>query len=214
MTRPLIAILRGVTPPEAAAVAQALAEAGITMIETPLNSPDPLASIKAMRAALGDRAQIGAGTVLSVAQAEAVAAAGGRFVVSPNTDAAVIARTRALGMASWPGAFTATECFAALAAGATGLKIFPASTLGPEGIRALRAVLPAAAAVYAVGGAGTETFAAYLAAGATGFGLGSNLYKPGDSAEAVAAKARGIVAAFDAARVSARDSARDSAVAR
>ena len=206
MTRPLIAILRGVTPPEAAAVAQALAEAGITMIETPLNSPDPLVSIKAMRAALGDRAQIGAGTVLSVAQAEAVAAAGGRFVVSPNTDAAVIARTRALGMASWPGAFTATECFAALAAGATGLKIFPASTLGPEGIRALRAVLPAAAAVYAVGGAGAETFAAYLAAGATGFGLGSNLYKPGDSAEAVAAKARALVAAFDAAR--------DSAVAR
>jgi len=199
MSRPLIAILRGVTPPEAAAVALALAGAGITMIETPLNSPGPLDSIKAMRAALGARAQIGAGTVLTVAQAEAVAAAGGRFVVSPNTDAAVIARTKALGMASWPGAFTATECFAALAAGADGIKIFPASVMGPEGIRALRAVLPAAVPVYAVGGAGAESFAAYLGAGADGFGLGSNLYRPGDSAAAVGEKARALVAAFDRA---------------
>ncbi len=198
MTRPLIAILRGVTPADAPAVAVALMDAGIAMIETPLNSPEPLESIRRMRAALGARAAIGAGTVLSVAQAEAVAAAGGQFVVSPNTEAAVIARTRALGMASWPGAFTATECFAALAAGASGLKIFPASIMGPDGIKALRAVLPAAAPVYAVGGAGAESFAAYLAAGATGFGLGSNLYKPGDSAAAVGAKARALVAAFDA----------------
>lgn len=199
MTRPLIAILRGVTPPEAPAVALALVEAGIAMIETPLNSPDPLESIRAMRAAVGGRAQIGAGTVLTEAEAEAVAAAGGRFVVSPNTDPAVIARARALGMASWPGAFTATECFAALAAGADGIKIFPASIMGPEGIRALRAVLPAAAPVYAVGGAGADSFAAYLAAGADGFGLGGNLYRPGDSAEAVGEKARALVAAFDAA---------------
>ncbi len=198
MTRPLIAILRGVTPADAPAIAVALMDAGIAMIETPLNSPEPLESIRRMRAALGERALIGAGTVLSVAEAEAVAAAGGQFVVSPNTEAAVIARTRALGMASWPGAFTATECFAALAAGASGLKIFPASIMGPDGIKALRAVLPAAAPVYAVGGAGAESFAAYLAAGATGFGLGSNLYKPGDSAAAVGAKARALVAAFDA----------------
>lgn len=204
MTRPLIAILRGVTPREAPAVALALVEAGIAMIETPLNSPDPLGSIRAMRAAVGGGALIGAGTVLTEAEAEAVAAAGGRFVVSPNTDPAVIARTKALGMASWPGAFTATECFAALAAGADGIKIFPASVMGPDGIKALRAVLPPAAPVYAVGGAGAETFAAYLKAGADGFGLGSNLYKPGDSAAAVAGKARALVAAFDAAAGAAR----------
>lgn len=199
MSRPLIAILRGVTPPEAADIALALTDAGITMIETPLNSPDPLDSIRVMRAAVGHRAQIGAGTVLSAAQAEAVAAAGGQFVVSPNTDAAVIARTKALGMASWPGAFTATECFAALAAGADGIKIFPASVMGPDGIKALCAVLPAAAPVYAVGGAGADTFAAYLKAGADGFGLGSNLYKPGDSAAAVGEQARALVGAYDAA---------------
>jgi 2-dehydro-3-deoxyphosphogalactonate aldolase len=198
MTRPLIAILRGVTPADAPAIALALAEAGITMIETPLNSPEPLESIRRMRSALGARARIGAGTVLRVADVEAVAAAGGQFVVSPNTDAAVIARTKALGMESWPGAFTASECFAALAAGADGLKIFPASIMGPDGIKALRAVLPASAPVYAVGGAGPENFAAYVAAGADGFGLGSNLYKPGDDAGRVAARARAIVAAFDA----------------
>ncbi len=198
MTRPLIAILRGVTPADASGIALALADAGITMIETPLNSPEPLESIRRMRAALGSRARIGAGTVLRVAEVEAVAAAGGQFVVSPNTDASVIARTKALGMESWPGAFTASECFAALVAGADGLKIFPASIMGPDGIRALRAVLPAAAPVYAVGGAGPANFAAYAAAGTDGFGLGSNLYKPGDDADCVAAKARAIVDAFDA----------------
>lgn len=198
MTRPLIAILRGVTPADAPAIALALADAGITMIETPLNSPEPLESIRRMRAALGARARIGAGTVLRAAEVEAVAAAGGQFVVSPNTDASVIARTKALGMESWPGAFTASECFAALAAGADGIKIFPASIMGPDGIKALRAVLPASAPVYAVGGAGPANFAAYAAAGADGFGLGSNLYKPGDDAERVAARARAIVTAFDA----------------
>lgn len=199
MPRPLIAILRGVTPADAPAVALALAHSGVALIETPLNSPEPLESIRRMVAALGDRAKIGAGTVLSVADVEAVAAAGARFVVSPNTDPAVIARTKALGLVSWPGAFTASECFAALAAGADGIKLFPASTMGPEGVKALRAVLPAGVAVFVVGGAEPQNFAAYLRAGATGFGLGSALYRPGDDAGVVAARAVAMVAAYDAA---------------
>ncbi|MGJ3263991.1 MAG: 2-dehydro-3-deoxy-6-phosphogalactonate aldolase [Salinarimonas sp.] len=199
MSRALIAILRGIAPPEAVPVARALVEAGIGMIEVPLNSPDPLASIAAMVDALGDRAEFGAGTVLTPEEAGAVARAGARFVVSPNTDAAVIRETKRLGLRSYPGAFTPSECLAALAAGADALKLFPASMAGPSGLKAIRAVLPAGTRVYAVGGAEADSFPAWLAAGADGFGIGSALYVPGLDAEEVGRRARAIVAAYDGA---------------
>ena len=199
MTRSLIAILRGVQPHEAVAITEALIEAGITRIEVPLNSPDPHDSIARIIAHAGDRAMIGAGTVLEADAVARLAGIGARMVVSPDTNADVIAATKAHGMASYPGVFTATECFTALRHGADGLKFFPAFKLGLDGFKALSAVLPDGAATYAVGGVGPADFADWRAAGITGFGLGSTLYKPGHDAARVGYLAADVVAAYDAA---------------
>ncbi|WP_299842236.1 2-dehydro-3-deoxy-6-phosphogalactonate aldolase [uncultured Jannaschia sp.] len=199
MTRPLIAILRGITPDDAVPACGALIAAGITTIEVPLNSPEPLRSIAGMVAAHGNAATIGAGTVLSTNEVHSVAEAGGQLIVSPNCDADVIARTRELGLASWPGIFTPTEALAALRAGASGLKLFPGAMAGPDGLKAMRAILPPGTTVYAVGGAGPENFAAWLDAGADGFGLGTACYVPGIPVDEIAARARRIVEAYDRA---------------
>ena len=197
--RPLIAILRGLTPPEAQEIGAALIAAGITRIEVPLNSPDPLDSIATLAREFGTQAQIGAGTVLRAADVQAVHAVGGRLIVSPNFDAEVVTETKRLGLASYPGVMTPSECFAALKAGADGLKIFPASLIGPDGLKAIRAVLPLGTQVFAVGGAGPENFADWIAASADGFGIGSALYKPGLSAAEVGKRAARMVDAYDTA---------------
>ena len=199
MSRPIIAILRGLRPDEAVPVGQALLEAGIDRIEVPLNSPDPLESIRILSATFGGRALIGAGTVLTPEQAEAVAAAGGKLIVSPNCDVDVISKSVALNMQSWPGVYTPTEAFAALRAGATGLKLFPGILAGPTGLAALRPVLPDGTLVFAVGGAGPDNFRDWIRAGADGFGIGSALFKPGMSVTDIADRAGKIVAAYDEA---------------
>jgi 2-dehydro-3-deoxyphosphogalactonate aldolase len=198
MMREIIAILRGIRPDEAAPITMALIAAGITRIEVPLNSPQPLDSITRMRAVAGDRAVIGAGTVLSVADVADLVAIGAQMVVSPDCNPDVIAATKAAGLLSYPGVFTPTECFAALRAGADGLKIFPASQLGAAGLAAIAAVLPRGTRTYAVGGVGPQDFASWRAAGITGFGLGTALYRPGMSASDVAERACAVVAAYDA----------------
>ncbi|MEM9700527.1 MAG: 2-dehydro-3-deoxy-6-phosphogalactonate aldolase [Pseudomonadota bacterium] len=200
MTLPLIAILRGITPAEAPALGSALVEAGINTIEVPLNSPDPLESIGLLAAHLGAHAVVGAGTVLDVAQVEAVARVGGQIIVSPNCNADVIRATKSAGLQSWPGIFTPTEAFSSLAAGADGLKLFPGAMVGPEGLAALRAVLPPGTRVFAVGGANEKNFAYWLAASADGFGIGGALYQPGMSVSEVAARARALVRAFQEAQ--------------
>jgi 2-dehydro-3-deoxyphosphogalactonate aldolase len=186
---PLVAILRGITPAEALPIGQVLVDAGFRLIEVPLNSPDPLKSISALAHAF-PQAVVGAGTVLRRAEVGPVQAAGGRLVVAPNFNAEVVQEARELGLACLPGVATPTEAFAALDAGAAGLKLFPAETISPAAVKALRAVLPAGTLLLPVGGIATSNLAAYRAAGADGLGIGSALYKPGRPAHEVAANAR------------------------
>ena len=193
---PLVAIIRGVTPDEAEAVAAAIFDAGIRIIEVPLNSPDPLASIRRLADSLGDRALIGAGTVLDASQVADVQSAGGRLIVSPNTNTAVIRATVGAGLISSPGYFTPSEAFAALDAGAQALKFFPAEAASPAVIKAQKAVLPKDVPLIVVGGIQPDNMRPWLDAGATGFGLGSGLYAPGRSATETAERARAYVAGW------------------
>jgi 2-dehydro-3-deoxyphosphogalactonate aldolase len=193
---PLIAIIRGVTPGEAEAVGEALYEGGIRIIEVPLNSPEPLSSIETLAKSLGDLALIGAGTVLEPIQVDEVKAAGGRLVVSPNTNTDVISATAAAGLVSCPGYFTPSEAFAAIATGAHVLKLFPAEAATPALVKAQRAVLPKDIPLLVVGSVKPESMGAWREAGASGFGLGSGVFKPGDNASQVLENARAYVAAL------------------
>ena len=197
MTRNLIAILRGVTPDEACEITAELIQAGITIIEVPLNSPEAFVSIARMAQTYGNEALIGAGTVLEVKEVEAVSTAGGRLIVSPNCNPDVIKASKQAGMLSYPGVMTPTEAFAALDAGADGLKLFPGSLIGPEGVKAMRAVLPEHTEILAVGGAAPENFARWHGAGVDGFGIGSALYKPGDTPHIIGRRAAEMVATYD-----------------
>jgi 2-dehydro-3-deoxyphosphogalactonate aldolase len=192
---PLVAILRGVRPSEVEAIGEALVAAGIRIIEVPLNSPDPLASIEALARALGDRAVVGAGTVTTPRQVAQVRHAGGMLVVSPHADPELVAATVDAGMVSLPGFFTPTEAFAALGAGAHALKLFPAEGTEPATLKALRAVLPPDIPVLPVGGITAQAVPQWRAAGAAGFGLGSALYRPGDDADTVGRRAADFVTA-------------------
>lgn len=192
---PLIAILRGLTPAEAPAIGQALVSSGFAIVEVPLNSPEPLRSIATLTQ-LFPQTLIGAGTVLNAQQVKDVHGAGGRLVVAPNFNPAVVAQALALGMVVLPGVATPTEAFAALDAGAHGLKLFPAEMISPATVKALRAVLPPSTALMPVGGITPDNMAPYRAAGANGFGLGSALYAPGRSAQAVQQQAQAFVRAF------------------
>ncbi len=196
---PLIAILRGIRSDECAAIGTALYDAGFRIIEVPLNSPDPLEGIRALRALLPIDALVGAGTVLSPEEVETAAGAGAEIIISPNSDDRVIARTKALGRLSLPGVATPSEAFAALAAGADGLKLFPAELITPAVVGAWRAVLPRRTALFPVGGITPQNMAGYRAAGADGFGLGSALYRAGDDADTVTRKARAFCVAWERA---------------
>lgn len=195
----LIAILRGVTPAEVLAVGRALLAGGIHNIEVPLNSPQPFDSLGLLVREFGTQALIGAGTVLTADDVDRVAATGARLVLSPNFDAAVVQRTKARGLLSMPGVATPSEGFAALAAGADALKLFPGEMLGPPVMKAWRAVFPAGTAMFSVGGVGEANLAAFKAAGAAGAGIGSSLYAPGTAADAVELRAQRLVALWDAA---------------
>lgn len=192
---PVVAIVRGIRPEEALAHAEALFAAGVRGMEVPLNSPEPLESIRALAQAYGDRMAVGAGTVLSAKQVEAVCEAGGRIIVAPNTAPEVIRRAVALGLDPAPGFATASEAFTAIEAGARHLKLFPAATYGPGHVKQLKAVLPAEAVVWAVGGVGPDAMAEWWAAGARAFGIGGELYRPGQSVAETAEKAARVVAA-------------------
>jgi 2-dehydro-3-deoxyphosphogalactonate aldolase len=197
--RSLVAILRGVRPDEAEAIVETLIESGFELIEVPLNSPDPFVSIERLCKRFGKDGWIGAGTVLTASDCARVADVGGRLMVSPNVDADVLTMAQALKMVTMPGVFSPTEAFLALRAGASALKFFPASVLGPSGIAAQLAVLPKETVVGAVGGVSDKNLAAYMAAGVRAFGLGSSLYRPGMTAAAVRDTAQASVRAYDQA---------------
>lgn len=196
---PLVAILRGVRPEEVEAIGDALLAEGITIIEVPLNSPEPIESIRRLAARCGDRALVGAGTVLDPSDCARIAAAGGRLVVTPHADTEVVRAAKAAGLVAVPGFMTPAEAFALLKAGADALKMFPAEAASPAVVKALLAVLPKGTAILPVGGIEAGNMAPWRAAGAAGFGIGSAIYKPGDTAEIVARKARALVAALGAA---------------
>lgn len=197
LRRDLIAILRGVKPDEVLAIGEALVNAGIDAIEVPLNSPDPFQSIELLAKNLPSHVLVGAGTVLDEADVARLDAAGGRLMISPNVDAGVLAAAGRFGMVTMPGVFTPTEALAALRAGASGLKFFPASILGPDGIKAISAILPKGTVIGAVGGVEENTFAAYGKVGVRTFGLGSSLYKVGASASFVRERAKATVEVYD-----------------
>jgi 2-dehydro-3-deoxyphosphogalactonate aldolase len=191
---PLIAILRGIAPSEVTSVGRSLWEAGFRILEVPLNSPQPLQSIAALRKALPD-ALVGAGTVLDVSQAEAVHAAGGQLMIAPNFNAKVLGAAKGLGMLTIPGVATPSEAFAALAAGADAIKLFPAEMISPAAVKAMRAVLPQDALLIPVGGIGAGNMGAYFKAGTNGFGIGSSLYSPGKATQEIQIAARELIAA-------------------
>ena len=195
---PLIAIVRGITPADAEAIGDAVQEAGIRIIEVPLNSPDALKSIALLAREFGDSMLVGAGTVLTTAEVAAVKEAGGRIIVSPDTNTDVVAAAAQAGLVSSPGYFTPSEAFAAIRAGATALKLFPAEAASPSVLKAHLAVLPRELSVMAVGGIKPDNMRPWLDAGASGFGLGSGLYKPGQSATDTLEKARAYVAGLGA----------------
>ncbi|MDL2408328.1 2-dehydro-3-deoxy-6-phosphogalactonate aldolase [Rhizobium calliandrae] len=199
MKRPLIAILRGIKPEETADILGALIDAGLTAIEIPLNSPEPFRSIEIAAKMAPADCLIGAGTVLTVEDVDRLDAVGGKLLVTPNVEPAVISRARDKGMVTMPGVFTATEALSAAAAGATGLKFFPAGVLGASGITAIRAVLPPELVIAAVGGVSDKNFADYTKAGILAFGLGTSLYKPGMTTAEVAERAKVTIYAYDAA---------------
>ncbi|WP_454288875.1 2-dehydro-3-deoxy-6-phosphogalactonate aldolase [Rhizobium arsenicireducens] len=199
LKRNLVAILRGIRPEEIEGVVEVLVEAGFEAIEVPLNSPEPFASIEKARRLAPASCLIGAGTVLEVPQVDRLKSVGGNLLVTPNVEPAVIRRAVEHGMVTMPGVFTATEALLATRSGAAALKFFPASALGPAGISAISAILPKGLPIGAVGGVSDADFAAYLKVGVSCFGLGSSLYKPGDSAATVAEKAKRTIAAYDAA---------------
>jgi 2-dehydro-3-deoxyphosphogalactonate aldolase len=196
---PLVAILRGLTPADAVPVGEALVEAGVVVIEVPLNSPEPVESIRRLASRFGDSALVGAGTVMTEAQVAEVADAGGRLLVTPHADPALVRAAKARGMLAAPGFFTPAEAFSLLAAGADALKLFPAEAASPAVAKALLAVLPLGTALLPVGGMSPETIGPWRAAGAAGFGIGGSLYKPGDRPEAVGERARALRAALASA---------------
>lgn len=200
MERNIIAILRGVRPEEVLQIAASVVDSGITQIEVPMNSPDVFDSIQLIHDELAEHISIGAGTVTSIDQVKTLENIGIDFIVSPNFDPKVVEATKNAGMLSYPGVITPTECFSALNCGADGLKFFPASLLGEANLIALKAVLPDKIPLYMVGGVGPENFSSWFNAGATGFGIGSGIYKAGDTSQSVAMKAKQIVQSYDEAK--------------